>query len=380
MFVAIGCTAAAALGLGGLLPLLSITMERLGVPSEIIGLNAATPFLAALVIMPLVPKMMAKMKTAWLLGGAALFSAFITLVYGLSDNIYFWFSVRFVNGIALGVLFAVSEAWINHYAPEHMRGRMIGVYVTALGGCFALGPFVLWIAGTEGLLPFAFCAALILLASLPVLWGLNLPEGFRHQEDQPHEKFRKFFFLAPTLALAGIIYGAIEVLVVTFIPVYGIRLGFSEQLAAITLSAFALGSICCQIPLGIIADKLGRRRILNLCSVTATSAMIFLAISFSFLQPTSALGISVLCGSLFIFGASAVGIYTMAMAEMGERFKGAALASANAALLFCYNLGSFSTPTFSGAVMDAAPIAGLPLFLAALCFSALVPALWRKVR
>jgi MFS family permease len=380
MVAAIGCTAAAALGLGGLLPLLSLSMERMAVPGYLIGLNAAMPFLSAMLVMPFVPWLMAKLRTARLLLAMALLSASATLIYGLYTDITFWFFVRFINGAALGVLFAISEAWINHYAPDAKRGRVIGIYVTTLGSCFALGPVILLVAGTQGLAPFALCAILILLAALPVLWAFNLPEAFRREETEHHESFLNLMFVAPTLALAGIIYGAIEVVVVTFMPVYSLRLGFAESLAIITLTAFSLGNICCQIPLGMIADKVGRRKILMLCALVATSAMILLAGIFALLEIFDLFAMIVFAITLFIFGGSAVGIYTMAMAEMGERFKGASLASANAALVFCYNLGSILPPVLAGEAMDSVPIVGLPLLLAIICFSVLLPSFWRGLR
>lgn len=380
MIAAIGCTAAAALGLGGLLPLLSITMERMGVAGYLIGLNAAMPFLSALLIMPFVPWLMANMRTAYLLLAMAIASAGATLAYGLYNDITIWFFIRFINGAALGVLFAISEAWINHYAPEHMRGRIIGIYVTVLGSCFAIGPIVLLIAGTQGLAPYILCAGLILLAVLPVFRALNLPEAFQRDKEEHHESFISFLFIAPTLALAGIIYGAIEVVIVTFGPVYSLRLGFSEQLAIITLTAFSLGNLCCQIPLGIIADKVGRRVILLICAGVATSSMLVLAGVFSLLSSFGLLAMVVFAITLFVFGGSAVGIYTMAMAEMGERFRGAALASANAGLVFCYNLGSLVPPVLAGELIDFAPRLGLPLLLALICFSALVPSVWRSLK
>lgn len=379
MIAAMGATAAAALSLGGLLPLLSITMERWEVPGFLIGLNAATPFLSALLVMPFVPHLMKKLNTAKLLLLMGAISTLATIFYGILSDISFWFLVRFINGAALGVLFAISEAWINHYAPEHIRGRVIGIYVTILSGCFALGPVILLIAGTKGMAPFVLCAVLILLSCIPVFWALKLPEAFRQSEEEDVESFIKFLFIAPTLTLAGIVYGAIEVIVVTFMPIYGIRLGLTETIAATALTAFAIGNLCCQIPLGMIADYYNRRAVLIACSVCATLSMLLLSVFFYFITEIDLFVLAVFAITLFVFGATSVGIYTMAMAEIGWRFKGAALASANAALLFCYNLGSFTTPIMAGAAIDIAPKIGLLLMLALICSSVIVPAMKKNL-
>jgi len=98
MIAAIGCTAASALGLGGLIPLLSITMERMEVPGFLIGLNASMPFLSAMLIMPFLPRLMMVLPTAPFLFAMAMLSAILTLSYGILEKIWLWFPLRLPNG------------------------------------------------------------------------------------------------------------------------------------------------------------------------------------------------------------------------------------------------------------------------------------------
>ena len=373
-----GCTAAAALGLGGLLPLLSITMERFQIPGYLIGINAMMPFLSAMLVMPFLPKIMAKTKTAPLLLTLIILSSFLTLLYGVFLDFYVWFPLRFLNGIALGMLFAISEAWINHFAEEKYRGRIIAIYATILSGCFAFGPAILWIAGTEGIAPYALCAILMLIAPLPVIGAWNLPQAFAEEPEAHHVRFRQFFFIAPTLMLAGVVYGGVEIGILTFMPIYGLRLGLSEMLSAAALTAFSLGNICCQIPIGYLADKYDRMTVLFLCAAIASLSALAMPLLFFAAPQMTPLVILGFAFLLFIFGGFAVGIYTLAMILIGERFAAAALAGANAALVFCYNLGSLLTPPTAGVVMDSVPVYGLPLLLAAITGSVLTRPLWRK--
>ena len=378
---AMACTTAAALGLGGLLPLLSITLERFQIPGYLIGINAMMPFVSALIIMPFLPKIMARFQTAPLLFLCVILSCVMTLSYGLFIDFTIWFPLRFLNGLALGVLFAVSEAWINHFSEERYRGRIIAIYATLLSAGFACGPLILAVAGTEGLAPYLLCSVLILIASLPLFGAWGLPQAFRDDEEEEeahHEHFQRFFFLAPTLMLAGMIYGAAEGGVITFMPIYGIRLGFSEEIAAAALTAFSLGNILCQIPIGILADKYPRMRILLTCAAIATLSAITMPFLISFSpDPNSPLLLIGLAFLLFIFGAVVVALYTLALIMVGERFRGVDLAGANAALVFCYNLGNLITPPAAGAIMDGVPNFGLPFLLAAITGTLLLRPLWR---
>ena len=386
IMAAISCTAAASLGLGGLLPLLSITMERMDIAGVYIGLNASMPFISALLVMPFLPRIMARVPLVPMLCAMVIVSAAMVLGYGLLADIWLWMPLRFVNGMALGVLFAASEAWINHFALEHQRGRIIAIYVTVLSGCFAFGPVILWIAGTHGLAPFMLCAALILMSLPFVVRAWNLPEAFYggrggggggDDDQSPPASFMRFLFIAPTLTLTGIIYGAMEVGVVTFMPIYSLRLGFTELLAASTLTAFALGNICCQIPIGMIADRYDRLKVLLGCACVASASMIMILLLFNGVELITPWILFLFGTLLFLFGAASVGLYTIAMVLIGERFRGAELAAANAALVFCYNLGSLSIPLAAGALIDFAPRSGLPLLLAVLAASVWLPTLWR---
>ncbi len=379
LVAAIGCTAAASLGLGGLLPLLSITMERMDIPGFLIGLNASMPFISGLLVMPFLPRIMSRVPIVPLLVVMVLLSSLMVLSYGVLADIWLWFPVRFINGIALGVLFAASEAWINYFAEERLRGRIIAIYATVLSGCFAFGPVILWVAGTQGLAPFMLCALLMLLTLPLVARAWTLPEAFYGggSERSAAPSFTRFLFIAPTLTLAGIVYGAIEVGVVTFVPIYSLRLGLSELLAASTLTAFSLGNICCQIPLGMLADRYDRRKVLLMCAGVASLSMLAVFGLFTLAQGMTLWVLIIFGVLLFLFGASALGIYTLAMVLIGERFRGADLAAANAALVFCYNWGSLSMPVATGSLIDFAPRSGLPLLLSALALSVVLPSLWR---
>ena len=68
---------------------------------------------------------------------------------------------------------------------------------------------------------------------------------------------------------------------------------------------------------------------------------------------------------LIIHGGMSGGIYVLALALMGERFKGASLAGANAAFILTYEMGAMIGPPLTGVAIWAADAPGLPLVFAA---------------
>src|SRR5690606_16871759 len=112
------------------------------------------------------------------------------------DSLPAWFAIRFVMGASGVGLFVASEAWINQLAPDAIRGRIIGLYNTALAASFALGPVILATVGREGWAPFLIAAAIVALAGVSLLLA---GEATPRLEGGPSFGVFAFMRLAPTL-------------------------------------------------------------------------------------------------------------------------------------------------------------------------------------
>ena len=66
----------------------------------------------------------------------------------------------------------------------------------------------------------------------------------------------------------------------------------------------------------------------------------------------------------FVWGGMAVSFYSLALTELGTRYRGAKLAEGNASVVLAYGLGALIGPMAFGASMDVVPPDGL-LWLAA---------------
>jgi predicted MFS family arabinose efflux permease len=67
---------------------------------------------------------------------------------------------------------------------------------------------------------------------------------------------------------------------------------------------------------------------------------------------------------LLLWGGVTMGIYTLSLALLGERFKPGDLSAANAAYVMMYEFGGLGGPVMAGGMMDAMGRQGLPLFAA----------------
>ena len=72
---------------------------------------------------------------------------------------------------------------------------------------------------------------------------------------------------------------------------------------------------------------------------------------------------------LFFWGGIGMGIYTIGLTLIGERFKGAQLASANAAFVMLYSIGLLGGPLAEGVALDAWNPHGLMVVLCCISLS-----------
>jgi MFS family permease len=358
-----------AIGLGLTLPLLSLLLERRGLPGSINGLNLATAGLAAFFITPQVPGLLRRFGTTRYLTGSLIIASGALFALYLIPNLWLWFPTRFVFSAALNGLFVASEFWINQLADEKTRGRTIALYGAVTAGGFGFGPAILWVFGVNGVLPFVFGSALLLLAIVPV----QLARRAAPQLSDEH-KTSAFAALrmAPAILSAALIFGVIDAGMWGLFPVYAVRQGYTDSHAALAITAMSMGSIVFQYPLGRLADHMDRRTLLAICAGTGVVGS---AVA-PFLIHTPAL----LYTMLFFWGGIVFGIYTIGLTLVGERFKGPELAGANAAYVMLYALGLLVGPPAEGVALDVWNPHGLMAVLGASCLIYLVFLLARRPR
>jgi MFS family permease len=347
-------------GLSLTIPLLSLEMERMGASGTMIGLNTAVAGIGSIVAVPFVPRLAARIGMGRLLTAAIVTVIVTLLLFKVSYNYWAWFPIRFTFSIALGALFVLSEYWISALAPPERRGMVMGIYATVLALGFAAGPAVLAGVGTSGWPPYLAGAALLVLASVPLLLARGLLPRLDHAPPRP---FSVYVLALPVATLAGMVFGAVETGGFAILPVYGLRIGFDAESAAFLVSLLALGNVLMQLPLGMMADKVDKGALLV--------AIAALGCAGAALLPTLAgtgLPFQIL---LFVWGGIVGGLYTVGLAHLASRFEGPDLAGANAAFVVFYNIGLTVGPPVVGAAMDYSNPHGFAYALAA--FFVLIP-------
>jgi MFS family permease len=137
--------------------------------------------------------------------------------------------------------------------------------------------------------------------------------------------------------------GFLEGAMVSFLAIYLLAAGLSEDMASWLMSGLMVGVILFQVPVAWLADRWGRTAALLCCYVVALTGMTCLFIS---------LGVAWLAIALFAVGACSGAFYPLGLALLGERTPPAGLARANSWFLAINCIGSVIGPALAGRAMQ----------------------------
>lgn len=356
---------------GALVPLVGLLLERRGIGATWIGLNAAMFPIATIMVGPLLPRLAARLGTLRSMYlGLGLSAAFAAL-FPLVPEVWAWFVLRYLIGVATGMHWVVSETWINSIATDRDRGLVMGIYAAVLAAGFALGPSVLSLIGIDGALPFMVVAAALLLSAAPLALAGEVAPAM---PERPGRGLRPFIAVAPAVIAAAVLGGFVDAALFALLPVYGLAIGLAQSDAVLLLTAFIGGNVLLQVPLGWIADRTSRRGTLLACVAVALVGAALLPL---LAQGGPMASRPLLWPTLFLWGGTAFGIYTIGLSLLAERFPRADLAAANTAFVMAYESGSLAGPVAAGAAMDGLGPQGLVIAVAAVCAAFLLAALRR---
>jgi MFS family permease len=223
-------------------------------------------------------------------------------------------------------------------------------------GALALGPLLIPLLGCIGLLPYASMALIIVVAGLP-LCRLDGPA----ERGRP-PRLREFAAVGqavPVLLIAAAAGAYFDGSVLPLWVIYGQDQGLSIDQAVFTLSLIKVGNIALQFPIGWIADRKPRERVLLACVLGTGLGAVLLPI----VDLTSWLA----WPYLLVWGASSFGIYTTALVLIGQRLAGSRLVVATAAFGAMWGIGVFGGSAITGWLMVRIGALGLPVSIALIC-------------
>jgi MFS family permease len=334
-------------------PLVALTLSRLGYSSFAIGAVISASLIAVILCGPWYPRVITRFGLKRSIVAGIIIAAFLLLLMPLYPSVGLWLTLRFIAGCALGLVWIASEIWMNSASGTETRGTVMGIYGTVFSIGIVAGPVLLEFTGTEGAKPFAVGAACLLLTLVPMLVLQQATTA--QQQFTPMRGLGGAVKTAPLVMLAAFVAGLVESADLTLLPLFGVHSGLDEKAALLLVAVFMVGNVILQVPIGLLADRYGRKTLLGICAAASCVGPLLLQ---RWLNAPL-----LLWPLLFVWGGTLYAFYSQGVALLGEQFAVENLPTANTLFVMVYCLGGVIGPSAGGMVMDLWPGRGLPLLL-----------------
>lgn len=278
------------------------------------------------------------------------------LMLGLWPEPWLWGVLRFLTGFCFAVLYIVIESWLNGCTTNETRGRVFSIYVFITLTVMALGQLMMLLYDPLELELFVVASILVSSALIPVVLSRSdapeIPSVVRLN-------LRRLIEISPSGAAscfsAGLTNGSF----------WGISAIFAAQLtgntdaAAWYMTSGVIGGAICQWPLGLLSDRLDRRRVLAFTALGAAVVGIVIAVGGA-RMPEIAL---MLLGALW--GGMSFPLYSVGVALANDRARHDEYVQVSSGLLLLYGIGAVAGPLLAALAMGVWGPGGLYLFSSA---------------
>ncbi|MGE7765267.1 MFS transporter [Peribacillus sp. NPDC096540] len=333
---------------GMLLPIIAIIFENDGISSSLNGFHAASLYIGILLISPFMEAPLRKYgyKPLILFGG-------ITVILSLAlfpvwKSFWFWFALRFFIGIGDHTLHFATQTWITAVSPSAKRGRNIAIYGLFFSLGFMVGPLMTKLLEINQSLPFIITSILSLLTWMTVFLIKNeLPEQDESESTSflgTLKRFTKVSRIAWVAFLLPFTFGVLEASLNSNFPVFALRSGIDLTAVSLIIPAFSGGTLLSQIPLGMLSDRFGRRKILLIILFSG-----FTVFTLAGIVSYSVIGLFI----CFLLGGMMVGsTFSLGISYMADLLPRNLLPAGNLLCSIFYSLGSIGGPFFGGLVIE----------------------------
>ncbi len=332
-------TAMLLVGHGMQLTLMPLRASANGLSDFMIGISASCYFLGFIVGCIWVPRTIASVGHIRSFAVLAAVMTSAILCAELLDDWQFLLLLRFLTGVAISGLYTVIESWLNDQATAETRGRILSVYTFILLISMALGQALINVGPVESATPFVLAAVFLTLAIVPVgLTSRLAPAPVEATHVGFSLLYRRSRSAFAGALLSGLVVGSFWSLGAVFAR------GYSVSQADISwfISAAILGGALLQYPIGMLSDRIDRRKVMLLLCLGGALASLAVAVS---------AGQAWHLPMVFLFGAMVMPVYAISLATAADVAQGSEFVQMGTSVLMLNALGALSAPLLLGKLM-----------------------------
>lgn len=342
------------LGNGYLTTFISIRMKEFGHSDQAIGMVASAYYIGLVIGALQIAKLIVR------IGHLRVFTIFVglfntvCLLHILSDNIYLWFILRLIAGVALSGFFVTIESWLLECSSSTNRGVTSALYMIAISSAQAFSQLLLHKYNVSSLLPFIIITTFLSLSIIPVAISKN-------KKAQEHDielvSIVNLAKVASSSLAICLVSGLFLSVVYSLLPVFFNSVTGNTEETAYLMFATLMGGMVIQYPIGLLSDNFDRRKVIMGVAFILVAILLFiLSIGHKNLSFINLIMV------YFILGGVGFTFYPIALSMVCDNFRSGNIVSVTQKLTMVEGVGSIAGPIIAPLFITLFGIKGLSIY------------------
>ena len=267
-----------------------------------------------------------------------------------------WTAMRIATGFCVAALYIVAESWLNDRATNETRGQVLAIYMIVVMLGMAAGQYLLILSDPSGFVLFILVSVLLSISLVPMLLSASPAPYF----DAPQPVSLRVLYMSSPLAVVGAaLLGVAQGALLGMSAVYATSAGLTGADISIFVSAFMIGGVLLQFPIGRLSDRFDRRLVMTVVTLIA-AGVAGVAWSIGDLDRWLLFGLAAL------FGGLCLSMYALVLSHANDHLEREQMVAASSTLYLVYAVGGILGPPAAGAAIDLTGPSGFFATLAVL--------------
>ena len=281
-----------------------------------------------------------------------------------------WLLMRLLTGFCFAGLYIVAESWINDVATNETRGKLLSVYMVVVMGGVSGSQLLLNIANPQGIELFVLISVLVSISLVPILLSASPAPAFATPSPIG---LAELYRASPLGVVGSFATGLLQGSVFGMGAVFATNAGLTLQQVSWFMTALYLGAVLAQWPMGLLSDRLDRRKVI--LAASAASALGALAAVAS-----GHASIYALLALALLYGGLSMPLYSLFIAYTNDYLSTEQRVAATARLVLLGGLGAAIGPVTCSLAMGQLGARGFFTFLATVHIIVAIFGLYRMTR
>lgn len=280
-----------------------------------------------------------------------------------------WILLRVAFGFCFSGVYVTAESWLNNSVSNENRGRALSLYMIVQMLGVVIAQFLLLTGDASGFILFVIPSVLVSLSFLPILLSINPTPAF---ETTKRMSLGELFRISPLGCVGIFLLGGVFSAQFGMAAVYGGAAGLTTAQIPIFVSAFYIGAVLLQYPIGWMSDRLDRRTLIMWVAFGGAAGALIGALSGSVFV--------VLIVAAAVVGGLSNPLYALLLAYTNDMLEYDDMAAASGGLIFINGVGAIAGPLITGWLLEELGAAGFWVFVGGLMFVTGLYAIFRMIQ